>query len=45
MGLFGSILAICALVFLFHGEPDVWDNLHAKAMETTSTATDVITEE
>ena len=27
-----EILVICALVFLFWGEPDVWDKLHAYAM-------------
>jgi len=28
----GFVLAILVLVFLFQGEPDVWDKLHAKAM-------------
>jgi hypothetical protein len=28
----GFVLAVLVLVFLFHGEPDVWDKLHAKAM-------------
>ncbi len=28
----GFVLAVLVLVFLFQGEPDVWDKLHAKAM-------------
>ncbi|CAB4181219.1 hypothetical protein UFOVP1300_27 [uncultured Caudovirales phage] len=27
-----EILAVVVLLFLFQGEPDVWDKLHAKAM-------------
>jgi hypothetical protein len=27
-----EILAVVILIFLFHGEPDVWDKLHSKAM-------------
>jgi hypothetical protein len=26
------ILTVVFLVFLFHGEPDAWDALHAKVM-------------
>jgi hypothetical protein len=32
MNTFFEVLAILLLVFLFYGEPDVWDNLHSKAM-------------
>ena len=32
MNTFFEVLAICALVFLFWGEPDVWDKLHTYAM-------------
>lgn len=28
----GWIMLLVVLVFLFNGEPDVWDALHAKAM-------------
>jgi len=28
----GFILSILLLVFLFQGEPDVWDKLHDRAM-------------
>lgn len=31
------ILAILLLVFLFAGEPDVWDNLHDYVMQITAT--------
>jgi hypothetical protein len=27
---------ICALVFLFKGDPDVWDVMHAKAMQSAT---------
>jgi hypothetical protein len=27
-----DILVILILVFLFYGEPDVWDKLHSRAM-------------
>jgi hypothetical protein len=32
-----TLAIIVALVFVFHGEPDVWDKWHAKAMETSCT--------
>lgn len=34
MDTFGVIAAILILAFLFWGEPDAWDALHAKAMGT-----------
>lgn len=30
------VFAILILVFLFVGEPDLWDNLHELAMHSTS---------
>jgi hypothetical protein len=30
------VFAILILVFLFYGEPDVWDNLHDYAMTVTA---------
>ena len=30
------VFAILILVFLFAGEPDLWDNLHAWAMKATT---------
>lgn len=30
-----GIACVLALVFLFHGTPNVWDRLHEKAMGTT----------
>ena len=32
MSFLGLVLSILLLVFLFHGDPDVWDQLHAYAM-------------
>lgn len=32
----GDILAMLMLVFLFYGEPDVWDKLHDRAMASAS---------
>jgi len=32
MNFFLEMILLCVLVFLFHGEPDVWDKLHAAAM-------------
>lgn len=32
MQFLGIVIAICGLVFVFWGEPDVWDAMHAKAM-------------
>jgi hypothetical protein len=32
--------AILILIFLFAGEPDVWDNLHDYAMHVTATSKD-----
>jgi hypothetical protein len=34
------IFAILILVFLFMGEPDVWDNLHDWAMYATTVKKD-----
>ena len=34
------IIVILLLAFLFTGEPDVWDNLHAMAMEKTTISKD-----
>ena len=31
-----TVLLILLLMFLFVGEPDLWDNLHAWAMRVTS---------
>ena len=31
-----GIIAILLMVFLFVGEPDLWDNLHEYAMKATS---------
>ena len=31
-----EMIAILLLVFLFWGEPDIWDNLHAWVMKKTS---------
>lgn len=28
------LLAMLALIFLFSGDPDVWDKLHDRAMQT-----------
>jgi hypothetical protein len=30
------VFAILILVFLFAGEPDLWDNLHEMAMKATT---------
>jgi hypothetical protein len=35
------VFAILILVFLFAGEPDLWDNLHAWAMRSTAPTTNV----
>jgi hypothetical protein len=35
------MFAILILVFLFAGEPDVWDNLHDWAMRSTAPTTNV----
>jgi hypothetical protein len=33
MNFLGVIVAVLGLIFLFWGEPDVWDAMHAKAMD------------
>lgn len=33
------MFAILLLVFLFYGEPDLWDNLHDWAMRSTAAPT------
>jgi hypothetical protein len=35
------IVLILVLVFLFAGEPDLWDNLHDWAMRSTAPTTNV----
>ncbi len=35
------VFAILILVFLFAGEPDLWDNLHDWAMRSTAPTTNV----
>ncbi len=35
------IVLILVLVFLFAGEPDLWDNLHEWAMRSTAPTTNV----
>lgn len=35
------VFAILILVFLFVGEPDLWDNLHDWAMRSTAPTTNV----
>lgn len=30
------VIMILGLIFLFDGEPDVWDKLHEQAMQSTS---------
>jgi hypothetical protein len=37
------VFAILILVFLFAGEPDVWDNLHEWAMRSTAAPTTNVT--
>jgi len=37
------VFAILILVFLFAGEPDVWDNLHDYAMHVTATPANQVT--
>jgi hypothetical protein len=37
------MFAILILFFLFIGEPDLWDNLHAWAMQATSPNTTNVT--
>lgn len=34
------IILVLVLAFLFMGEPDLWDNLHAYAMRMTAGAVD-----
>ena len=34
------VFVILILVFLFAGEPDLWDNLHAWAMQATTVSKD-----
>ena len=34
------VFAILILVFLFAGEPDLWDNLHDWAMQATTVSKD-----
>jgi hypothetical protein len=34
------MFAILILVFLFMGEPDLWDNLHEMAMQATTVSKD-----
>lgn len=36
----GTFLAILIAVFLFYGEPDVWDLLHQKTMRALSNDTE-----
>jgi hypothetical protein len=35
------VFAILILVFLFYGEPDLWDNLHDWAMRSTAPTTNI----
>jgi hypothetical protein len=35
------VFAILILVFLFVGEPDLWDNLHDWAMRSTAPTTNI----
>ena len=37
------IVLLLVLCFLFAGEPDLWDNLHAWAMQATSPNTTNVT--
>lgn len=35
------VFAILILVFLFYGEPDLWDNLHDWAIRSTAPTTNI----